>query len=199
MLGVVLYGPPAAGKDTVTEALHSLDSRYSLFPRLKLGPGRTTGYRMTDAATIEALRARGDIIWQTHRYGALYVIDRPVLVQRMRDHVPILHIGQPEAIDAVRAATPGASWLIASLWCPRDIAEQRLRKRAPQDVTERLRAWDVTPPLTADGPVINTADHSSTETARLIHQHVAAIRSATHTSRPAAGQQPGLPVQTFLS
>jgi hypothetical protein len=42
-LGVILYGPPGAGKDTVTAALTSPDARFQLFRRIKAGAGRTMG------------------------------------------------------------------------------------------------------------------------------------------------------------
>ncbi|MGV9303830.1 hypothetical protein ACWDLG_10705 [Nonomuraea sp. NPDC003727] len=35
--GIVLYGPPASGKDTVTAALRRLDPRFVLLPKLKVG------------------------------------------------------------------------------------------------------------------------------------------------------------------
>jgi predicted PilT family ATPase len=35
--GILLYGPPAAGKDTITTALAALDARYAPFRRLKVG------------------------------------------------------------------------------------------------------------------------------------------------------------------
>jgi hypothetical protein len=46
MPAVILYGPPAAGKGTVTKALTRLDNSYWLYQSLKVGPGRTAGYRM---------------------------------------------------------------------------------------------------------------------------------------------------------
>lgn len=76
--GMILYGPPAAGKDTITAALRQLDPRYVLFQRIKAGPGRSTGYRMADADALDALRAAGDVIYEHQRYGATYVIDRPI-------------------------------------------------------------------------------------------------------------------------
>jgi guanylate kinase len=171
MLGVMLYGPPASGKDTVTKALHRLDPSCVLFPRLKVGGGRTTSYRMTDSASVEALRMRGDVIWENHRYGALYLIDRPALVHRLQHHVPVLHLGQPEAIDAVIAATPGTSWAIVALWCPREVAAQRLTARGSDDVAARLCAWDTTPPIARAALTLNTAKHSPDAAARLIkHQ-----------------------------
>ncbi|MBN1170560.1 MAG: kinase, partial [Micromonosporaceae bacterium] len=62
--GVVLYGPPAAGKDTVTVALNALDPRFVPFPRIKVGAGRATGYRMAAESEVEALRAQGHVIWE---------------------------------------------------------------------------------------------------------------------------------------
>jgi guanylate kinase len=171
MIGVILYGPPASGKDTVTEALHELDGRYVLFPRLKVGAGKTAGYRMTNTAAVEALRVSGEVIWENRRYDAIYVIDRPTLLARLRDHIPVLHLGQPDAIVAVVTATPDASWLVAALWCPRPVAEQRLRTRGTGDLDDRLRAWDETPPPPQSVPTINTAEHSPDEAARSIHRH----------------------------
>jgi guanylate kinase len=142
--GVILYGPPASGKDTITRELHQLDPRYVLFPRLKVGRGRTTGYRMTDQATVDALRANGDIIWENRRYDSLYVVDRPELMRRLAEHIPVLHLGQPEAIDEVIKATPEARWLTVYVWCPRDVAEQRIKARNTGDTQARLRAWDET-------------------------------------------------------
>ncbi len=77
--GLILYGPPASGKDTITHALAELDPTISLFRRLKAGPGRTGTYRMTTEPEISHLRAAGDVIWENSRYDAVYVIDRPGL------------------------------------------------------------------------------------------------------------------------
>lgn len=46
MPAIILYGSPAAGKGTVTKALTRLGNSYRLYQRLKVGPGRTAGYRM---------------------------------------------------------------------------------------------------------------------------------------------------------
>jgi guanylate kinase len=157
MRGVILYGPPAAGKDTVTEALHSLDPRYSLFRRLKAGAGKTAGYRMTTSAVLGELRENGDLIWENSRYGAIYAVDRPGLLDHLVAGCPVLHLGQVEAIDAVIKATPDANWTVVYVWCPRDIAAKRLMARNPEDVEDRLRAWDQTVPLESADLTINTA------------------------------------------
>jgi guanylate kinase len=157
MRGVILYGPPAAGKDTITEALHSLDPRYSLFRRLKAGEGKTAGYRMTTSAALRDLRENGDLIWENTRYGAVYAVDRPVLLNHLAAGYPVLHLGQVEAIDAVVEATPDVRWTVAYVWCPRDIAGRRLIARSPEDVEDRLRAWDQTSPIKNADLMLNTA------------------------------------------
>ncbi|HYZ09566.1 MAG TPA: kinase [Pseudonocardiaceae bacterium] len=175
MRGVILYGAPATGKDTITHALHKLDARYVLFPRLKVGGGRTAGYRITSDATLRTLRAHGDIIWENHRYGATYVIDRPTLLAQLNDHIPVVHLGQHTAIGAVVRATPAARWLIVSVWCPRHVAKERLSARGTNDTATRLCAWDDTPPLPDTDVTIDTATQSPECAARRIQRHIAAL------------------------
>ncbi|AEA23384.1 putative kinase [Pseudonocardia dioxanivorans CB1190] len=179
-LGVILYGPPASGKDTVTGALRRLNPRYELFRRLKVGGGRTAGYRLTDQATIDALREQGEIIWENQRYDALYAIDRQTLVEYLDRGVPVVHAGQPEVIDAVVAAIPGAHWLVVALSCPREVAEQRIIARATGDTTERLWLWDRTPVLMQPVVAIDTSLYCPDAAAELINGqatvHVAKAR-----------------------
>lgn len=141
--GVILYGPPASGKDTIDAALRRLSPRYRHFPRLKAGPGRTDGYRMTTDDELQILRNDGSIVWENHRYGATYAVDLPSLTTALADGVPIIHLGQPEAITAVQAATD-AKWITVSLTTSRDIAAERLARRGPADLAARLAAWDET-------------------------------------------------------
>lgn len=64
MPAVILYGPPAAGKDTVTKALTELDTNYQIYQRLKVGAGRRAGYRITTLSHLEALRSTGAVVWE---------------------------------------------------------------------------------------------------------------------------------------
>jgi guanylate kinase len=75
--GVILYGPPASGKDTVTSALTELNSKYAQFARLKVGTGKSAGYRMGTVEQLDELEAAGDVVYANARYGNTYVIDRP--------------------------------------------------------------------------------------------------------------------------
>jgi guanylate kinase len=170
MQGIILYGPPASGKDTITLALSALDSRYVLFPRFKVGGGRTAGYRIATPEAVNELRADGAIVWENHRYGATYVIDRPSLAEHLRTHIPVVHLGQRAAVEAIREATPGAHWFSIWLWCPRDIAKQRITARSTGDSDERMRVWDETYPLVNCDLRIDTAKVAPVAAAAAIHE-----------------------------
>ncbi|MFJ7250149.1 HAD-IA family hydrolase [Kitasatospora sp. NPDC098652] len=141
--GVILYGPPAAGKDTVTRALAGLDPMFSLFSRVKVGPGRSAGYRMGTSEQLEELRASGAVVYENSRYDSTYVTDRPGLDAAVVAGVPVMHLGQ---VDGVRAVLDGypAQWLTVLLWCPREVTEARSNGRGDADTPARLAAWDAT-------------------------------------------------------
>jgi guanylate kinase len=179
MHGVILYGPPASGKDTVTAALHELDNRYQQFRRLKSGPGRTAGYRMTTDAELAALRASGGVVWENRRYESVYVVDSPGLRQQMHDGIPVVHLGQVDAVDAVRKAFFDVRWTLVALTCPRDVAERRIVQRQTGDAAERLKAWDETESIAAD-LAIDTSEILPDTAAMLVDQ-------AVYRSEAAAG------------
>ncbi|MGW0359256.1 hypothetical protein ACWDXV_34130 [Nocardia nova] len=167
--GVILYGPPAAGKDTVTTALAALDPRYSLFRRLKVGPGRTTGYRIGTEADMAALESAGKIIYANSQYGATYVIDRPEFERLLvAGLTPVVHLGQADAVDILTAATPAINWVTVDLRCPRDVARTRIDARGTGDTADRLQVWDRTPPLTRSDLSIDTSVTPAASAARLI-------------------------------
>ncbi|WP_097981323.1 guanylate kinase [Streptomyces sp. f150] len=142
--GILLYGPPAAGKDTVTAALAHLDSRYALFSRLKIGSGKSKGYRMGTSAQLAELDGRGDVIYRNDRYGNTYVVDRPGLVLAMEGgRIPVLHLGQVAGIEAVTANCP-AAWSTVLVWCSREATAVRSKGRGDRDTEVRLAAWDAT-------------------------------------------------------
>lgn len=174
MLGVILYGPPAAGKDTVTKAMTRLDETYRLYQRLKVGAGRTVGYRMSTLADVDALRSVGAVVWETRRYGALYVVDQTWLSEMLTVCIPVLHLGQVEAVKAVTDAV-AAQWVTASLWCPRDVAARRITERGTGDAAARLRVWDETKTLPDADMSLNTAELDPADAAAAIHNRVQAL------------------------
>jgi guanylate kinase len=142
--GILLYGPPAAGKDTITAALAELDTRYVPFTRLKIGNGKTDGYRMGTPEQLAALEARGDVIYRNDRYGNIYVVDRPGLDQAMEgDRTTVVHLGQMAGMEQVTALFP-AHWVRVLLWCSKETTAQRSPQRGDTDTAARLATWDAT-------------------------------------------------------
>ncbi|MFF8910953.1 phosphotransferase-like protein [Streptomyces olivaceoviridis] len=176
--GVILYGPPASGKDTVTTALSELDSKYVQFARLKVGTGKSAGYRMDTAEHLEELEAAGNVIYANARYGNTYAIDRPGVEAAFAAGVPVLHLGQ---VDGIRALVDGyrADWSVVLLWCPREVTEKRSTERGDSNTAARLAAWDATredldahPDMVWDLTVDTTAS-APQDAARLIDQLLA--------------------------
>ncbi|WP_445282621.1 phosphotransferase-like protein [Streptomyces sp. DSM 118148] len=141
--GVVLYGPPAAGKDTVTRALTELNLQYTQFARLKIGSGKSSGYRMGTAEQLHTLEEAGDVVYANARYGNTYVIDRPGLNAAFEAGVPVVHLGQVDGIQALVEGYP-ADWALVLLWCSRDETARRSEGRGDADTTARMAAWDAT-------------------------------------------------------
>lgn len=141
--GVILYGPPAAGKDTVTRALWDLNPSYRLFSRLKVGAGKSAGYRMGTAEQLAELEADGDVVYRNSRYGNTYVVDRPGLNEAFSAGVPVVHLGQVEGINALVKGYP-AEWVVVLLWCARAETAVRSVGRGDADTEARLAAWDAT-------------------------------------------------------
>ncbi|GAA3140215.1 phosphotransferase-like protein [Streptomyces echinatus] len=176
--GVVLYGPPASGKDTVTTALADLDSKYAQFARLKVGTGKSAGYRMGTVEQLDELEAAGDVVYANTRYGNTYVLDRPGLNSAFAAGVPVVHLGQ---VDGIRALVEGypASWFVVLLWCPRETTAKRSVGRGDSDTTARLAAWDATREDLATHPgavwnlTVDTAAASPQDAAQLIDQLLA--------------------------
>jgi guanylate kinase len=173
--GVILYGPPASGKDTVTTALSGLRSKYRQFARLKAGSGRATGYRMCTAEQLNALDAAGDVVYANTRYGNTYVIDRPGIDEAFTAGVPVVHLGQIEGIRSLVDGYP-ATWTLVLLWCARETTAERSMRRSDADTTARLAAWDATrkdldkhPELVWD-LTVDTTNVGPQDAARLIDQ-----------------------------
>ncbi|MEW9513762.1 phosphotransferase-like protein [Streptomyces bacillaris] len=176
--GVILYGPPASGKDTVTTALNELSPRYAQFARLKVGSGKAVGYRMGTAQQLHELEAEGHLVYANSRYGNTYAIDRPGVDAAFAAGVPVMHLGQ---VDGIRALVDGyrADWSVVLLWCPREVTEQRSAGRGDSDTAARLAAWDATredldthPGMTWD-LTIDTTAAAPQDAARLIDQLLA--------------------------
>ncbi|MEU6420226.1 AAA family ATPase [Streptomyces spiralis] len=141
--GVILYGPPGSGKDTITAELARLRPEFALFQRLKAGPGRTAGYRLTTAQHIEELAHAGEILYRNSRYDAEYAIDRGEVSALVdADRIPVIHMGQVDGVRAV-AAFP-INWVQVLLWCPEETTRRRCAGRGDKDLDARLKVWHET-------------------------------------------------------
>ncbi|MFB6628827.1 guanylate kinase [Streptomyces sp. NPDC056362] len=142
--GVLLFGPPAAGKDTVSTALHALDPRFSQLVKVKVGSGRSTGYRMATESQLAELRHAGRIVLETERYGNTYAVDRADLdALRAEGGVPVVHVGSLAHLRSFLAAVD-EPWLSVLLWLPRAECARRSAGRGDQDTKDRLAVWDTT-------------------------------------------------------
>lgn len=168
MKGIILYGPPASGKDTITTALSTADPQCRLFRRLKAGGGKSSTYRIVSNDHLEELESRSEIIWRNDRYRATYAVDTPGLRKALREGIPVLHLGQLNAIPAVKSAIPEALWLVVELWCARNIAAARLTQRDPLDAEERLWVWDETARLSDPDLHVDTGRTDPADVVRTI-------------------------------
>ncbi|MEV4838618.1 guanylate kinase [Nonomuraea sp. NPDC049486] len=142
MTGIVLYGPPASGKSTVTAALTALDPRLVLLRKLKAGTWRGGEYEFVSFERLAELRAAGRLLVETRRYGNVYAVDRHQVEQTaMAGQVPVVHMGN---IPDVGRLIEAGRWLPVMLWVSRAVCEQRSRERGDNDTAQRLRAWDET-------------------------------------------------------
>ena len=182
-VGLVLYGPPAVGKSTITDALTALDTRFELFPVIKAGSGRTAGYTMASGAGFAEREASGDFVFSWERYGSRYAVSASALVRFTNERiVPVVHLGSVAAVRAVTAVPP-FRWTVVQLWVSREVCAERVRRRGTDDFADRVAAYDQTAKL---GPDLT---HLTLDTDTIgVDQAVRAIRSAVlepgaHSSR----------------
>lgn len=168
--GVILYGPPASGKDTVTRALTDVSPAYRHYKRIKIGTGRKEGYRFATAQDLDQMRADGHVIWENRVYGAIYAIDALSIASALDTSIPVVHLGQPDGVKALMSAVPDTLWIAVDLWCPRETATERLADRGSTDTADRLAVWDSTPRLTSADLAIDTAQTDPATAAQLIDE-----------------------------
>ncbi|MCX4513280.1 guanylate kinase [Streptomyces sp. NBC_01619] len=164
----------------MTAELSRILPEFTLFERLKAGPGRTTGYRLTTAEHITELSRAGELLYRNARYDAEYAIDRAG-VSELVEHgmIPVLHMGQVAGASAVEAFP--IHWVKVLLWCPLDVTEARCKLRGDKDLEARLKVWHETRQDLlghAKEPwsvVIETQLHSPAESASIISEAVRAV------------------------
>jgi guanylate kinase len=132
---------------------------------------------MTSEPELQELRDHGGLLWENSRYDATYAVDREHLSAMIESGaIPVVHLGQAEAVQAVTAGFADVAWLIVYLWCPRDAAIRRITGRATGDTDARIQAWDQTTPLTSSDLTINTAASAPEHAASQIHAEQVKLR-----------------------
>ena len=176
--GLILYGAPATGKDTLTAELVRSEPVFEHFMRLKAGSGRTSGYRMISQERAESLRrSPGMILWENSRYGSTYFVDRPGVEQIWSSgRVPVVHLGQVEAVDAIADdSTLEARWTVIELYCQPAVLHDRIRTRQTGDDAQRFAAIEQTPRLPYADIRIDTGSVSVAEAAGMIVRHLRGV------------------------
>jgi guanylate kinase len=142
--GLVLYGPPASGKDTLTAALARLDGRFRAVGKVKTGSGRTSGYRMVSPSTFDRLLADGLLVGASERYGNRYAVDRRDVTELVGQGCwPTIHSGRMDDLERLVEGL-GGRWFTVLLWCGREETARRSRARCDRDTPARLDVWDST-------------------------------------------------------
>jgi guanylate kinase len=171
--GVLLYGPPAAGKTTITRTL--VDSGHFVgFRPLKVTGAPGDEYRATTHEQLDQLASDGELLWDVRLYNARYAFDRPELVRLLIDSHPVVSIGDPGAVDLIRQGTHPATWVIVELWCDLNTAAQRLTARGQPNLSQRLERWHTTPRLDRADLRLNTTRTQPHTVAREIGRRVIA-------------------------
>lgn len=132
---LVLYGPPAAGKDTITRELHRLDPRYELYRPLRSGEESPRYRHLSAESGGEAV-----VLHKQGRYGRRYVFDRQgINALHETGRIPVVHLSQVVGVDAIRHAYPAT--VSALIWCSLAECRRRLAARGDTDAEARIVAW----------------------------------------------------------
>jgi guanylate kinase len=136
---LVLYGPPASGKDVITTELVRQDPAFELYRPLRTGPISDRYRHLAKGAALPARIA----FHVVERYGRRYVFDEAEVSRLLAaSRTPVLHLGQLDGVQRLQALYPSA--IVVQLVCSRDTCQARSAGRADVDLADRLTAWDAT-------------------------------------------------------
>ncbi len=151
---IVFSGMPASGKDTVTEALCSLDSLFVPFKKHR-SVGASDKLKDTyfniSAEEFEDKIKIGEFIQYHERYGRYYGISENVLYEYLKNGaVPIIHIGRIENFYTLCRNMPafekkyGCKTDVChiQLWETMDVLKDRItaRDKTEEEINKRLAA-----------------------------------------------------------
>ncbi|MGH3568096.1 MAG: hypothetical protein ACRDRH_19120 [Pseudonocardia sp.] len=172
---LILYGPPASGKDTISQLVSRLDPRYVLFRKIKSGAGSTGTYRVISEGRLATMRAAGRVQQESRRYGNTYVVDKDQLDYfASAGRRPMLHMGDLPGVVQLKSYGRPARWQTVLLWAPPDVTHARLAGRRDTNVRARMEVWIQTVEELLSSPealfdfIVNTGDVSALDAAQAI-------------------------------
>lgn len=144
---VLLSGTPASGKDTITEALAKLDSKFIHFRKHKIASGGKLddSYILVSAGEFDAIKMSGGFIQSHERYGRGYGVSVEEF-DRVRNNgqIPVIHVGKYENLQSFRSygLTDAFSVLV---FAERSVTQHRLIQRHGEhssEIAQRLDAYN---------------------------------------------------------
>jgi len=144
---LLLSGTPASGKDSITNALINLDSKFVHFKKHKIATGGKldTSYHLVTKKEFHQMENNGEFVQCHYRYDRGYGVARHELEGYWAfGKIPIVHVGKYENIDLFFREK---NILIVSilLLISKNETKCRLYERHVNDNTEidnRLMAYD---------------------------------------------------------
>ena len=135
---LVLFGSPAAGKDTVTGLLEDI-GRFSLARRYKMGTGRTKGYVPVLKPEYDQLHQSGMVVSEVERYGNRYLLTSLELRRISEsDRIAVVHTASVDEYESLPD-----EWGRVLLLASREATIARLIARGDTDFVERLELYDL--------------------------------------------------------
>ena len=147
---ILLCGPPASGKDTITTLLARKNNIFRHFRKHRVPPrenGKNNPPSYIRVSIDEYLTMiRDNEFVQFHqRYGRFYGVSRKTLEKHLRDgQIPIIHTGKVYDLMELDASFGNNSAKIL-LWESKENIRERLKLRHPGDPREiqrRLQSYD---------------------------------------------------------
>lgn len=147
---ILLCGPPASGKDTLTELLKKRNNIFCYFKKHRVAnqvdrSRNLTTYFQISLKEFQQTIGKDEFIQFHKRYERFYGVSRKVLNNYLQcDKIPIIHVGKIYDLMELEAALE-ANVAKILIWETKDVIRERLMLRHHGDYKEihlRLKSYD---------------------------------------------------------